>query len=133
MRSRPLPSFFVAEDDPNDMFLFTRLLKGCGAENPLHLALHGQEAIELLARVGDGSGLADQPSIVFLDIRMPLRDGLDVLAWVRTRAAFASVPVVILSATDDPQEIARARELGAQCFLRKFPSPRVIAEVLGRK
>lgn len=130
MRSRQLPSFFVAEDDPNDMFLLTRLLKGCGAANPLHLALHGEEAIELLSRVIAGNGLADQPSIVFLDIRMPKRSGLEVLAWARQQPALASVPVVVLSAADEPEEVMRARELGAQCFLRKFPSARVIGEVL---
>lgn len=130
MRSRPLPPFFVAEDDPNDMFLLTRLLKGCGAANPLHLALNGQEAIDLLARVSDGVGLVDQPSIVFLDIRMPKLNGLEILAWLRARPTFANVPVVILSGTDDPQDTELAQRLGAQCFLRKYPSALVIAEVL---
>ena len=130
MRSRPLPSFFVAEDDPNDMFLLTRLLKGCGSANPLHLALNGQEAIELLARVADGSGLAEVPSVVFLDLRMPRLDGFGVLRWLRSRPAFANVPVVMLSGTAEPEDVERAFEYGAQCFLRKYPSALVIAEVL---
>lgn len=131
MRTRPLPAYFVAEDDPNDMFLFTRLLKSCGVANPLHLALHGQEAIDLLARMGDGSGLVDRPGIVFLDERMPQADGLRVLAWLRERPAFAQVPVVLFAERDDGTALAQAaRELGAQCVLRKFPSPGVMADVL---
>jgi CheY-like chemotaxis protein len=130
MRTIAAPPFLVAEDDPDDMFLFTRLLKSTGAVNPLHLALNGQEAIDLLTRVVNGSGLAECPAAAFLDCGMPRVDGFEVLAWIRKRSAFDRLPVIMFCQRDDAHDIARAARLGAQCYLAKFPSKTVFERTL---
>jgi CheY-like chemotaxis protein len=112
------------------MFLFTRLLKAAGAVNALHIALDGQDAIRLLAPVVEKSRLVAKPSVIFLDSRMPRLDGLAVLEWIRARSELDDVPVVIMSGAADTREITRAHDLGAQCFLIKYPGKFTISRVL---
>jgi CheY-like chemotaxis protein len=125
-----VPPLLVAEDDANDMFLFTRLLNAAGAMNALHIALDGHEAIRLLTQVVEKHRLVPRPAIAFLDARMPRLDGLRVLEWIRRQPALDPLPVVIMANSADPQEIARAAELGAQCFLLKFPGKFTITRLL---
>ena len=120
----------IAEDDPNDMFLFTRLLKSAGVTNPIHVALNGAEAIELLGRVIGRGQMLQTPAAAFLDTRMPKCDGLEVLAWIRARPALDRLAVVMLSHSDDAPAVAAAEALGAQYYLRKYPSGATVARVI---
>jgi CheY-like chemotaxis protein len=130
MPSHVVPPLLVAEDDANDMFLFTRLLSSAGAMNALHIALDGREAIRLLMPVVEKHRLVARPAIAFIDARMPHLDGFAVLEWIRSQRALDALPVVMMSNTADPDEIARAGELGAQCYLVKFPGKLTIARLL---
>lgn len=112
----------VAEDDANDMFLFTRLLNAAGTIRPLHIALDGREALRLLAPVVERNALGPRPAIAFLDVRMPHHSGLEVLKWIRSHRILHPLPVVLFANQPDPVEIATAESLGAQGYLKKFPS-----------
>jgi len=90
------------------------------------VARDGQEAIEML-----GLDLADHepaapmlPRAIFLDLKMPRVDGWEVLQRVRASRRTAAVPVVVLSASDRPQDIQRSYALGANSFLLKRFEPR---------
>lgn len=130
MRTVALPPLLVVEDDAHDMFLFTRLLKSAGAAHPLHIALNGEEAVELLDRVMHKKGLMDFPAAAFIDTKMSGMDGLEVLAWIRKRGALDRLPVVMLSHSDDPRDVARAHKLGAQCYLTKYPAHSTMTKVI---
>ncbi len=130
MRSGTTFPLLVVEDDPQDMFLFTRLLKSAGTTHPLHIALNGEEAIELFTRVLRKGGLLDCPGAAFIDARMPKVDGLELLAWIRKRPALERMPVVMLSHSSDSREVLQAGRLGAQCYFTKYPSPTTIAKTL---
>jgi two-component system response regulator len=130
MRTAHAFPLLVVEDDPQDMFLFTRLLKSAGADHPLHIALNGDEAIDLLNRVLRKSGLIDCPGAAFIDARMPKTDGLELLAWIRKRSGLERMPVVMLSHSDDARDVIRAGKLGAQCYFTKYPSLATIARTL---
>src|SRR4051812_20739187 len=125
----PAP-LLIAEDDANDMFLFTRLLKAAGATHALHIALDGQDAIQLLSPVVKKNRLVEKPLMVFLDLKMPRVGGLAVLEWLRSQRELDDIPVVIMSGATVPDEIRRARELGAQCYLAKYPAKMTIIRVL---
>lgn len=112
------------------MFLFTRLLQSAGAKNPLQIVLNGREAIARLARVMESNALPERPAAVFLDVRLPGLDGFEVLTWIREVRAFDRLPVILLCQTANPAEVARAKQLGAQCLLPKFPAQLVIAQAL---
>ena len=61
---------------------------------------------------------------------MPKLNGFEVLRWIRKQAAFKSLPVVMLSGSDEPRDIKRATELGATRYLIKHPPPEEFAQLL---
>ncbi len=75
----------LAEDDENDVWFLQRAFQEAGVDNPLQVARNGQEAISYLAGEGDFAdrGRFPLPYLLILDLKMPLKTGLDVLAWLR--------------------------------------------------
>lgn len=61
---------------------------------------------------------------------MPAIGGFEILKWTRAKPALNTLPVVMLSSSDDERDIRRASELGAQAYLTKYPSTAVLSEVL---
>ncbi len=120
----------VVEDDANDMFLFTRLLKAAGATNALHIALDGNEAIRILTPITERNRLVAKPILAFVDVRMPHMSGLEVLAWIRRHSELDDLAVVLLSASPEREEIDQSALLGAQGFLTKFPRALAITRLL---
>lgn len=122
-----LPPVLVVENDLDDAFFAQRLLLKVGVRNPLVLLEDGEQAIAFLRHAAD----ADRaPCAVLLDIKMPKRDGFEVLEWVRRHPALASVRVAMLSSSDAPQDLRRASELGADEYFVKFPSPAAVRRLL---
>ncbi len=123
-----LPLLLIAEDDADDLFFLRRLLAKAGVKNPIVSFADGAKAIEFLndlaARPVATTGL---PCIVFLDIKMPLVQGFEVLAFARKQAVFEHLKIVMLSSSDHPADKKRALELGANGYFVKHPSPEVLA------
>ena len=76
------------------------------------------------------SRIADRPFVCFMDINMPGTNGFEVLRWLRRHDGFASLPVVMLSSTDNSRDLARAAKLGAQCYVTKYPSTSTLSEIV---
>ncbi len=109
----PAPVVLVADDDPAMRALFSTILKPQGfvvAE-----AADGVEALDQAQRLA--------PAILLLDMSMPRLDGLGVLEGLRSRLAGRSVPVIVVTATDDAATEARCIELGAEDYLTKPIQP----------
>jgi CheY-like chemotaxis protein len=111
----------LAEDDEDDVFIMRRALRGAGISNPLQIVRNGQEAIQYLT--GEGP-YADRkhhpwPCMLLLDLRMPLMDGFDVLAWLQRRRRPKDLLAVILSGSKDEADMLRASELGADAYCVK--------------
>lgn len=110
----------VAEDQPDDAFLFEHTFAGLGIVD-YYIATDGGEAIAYL----EGSGpFTDRqtypvPDCVLLDLKMPQISGFEVLAWLRSHDDFRLIPTVVFSGSDDPGDIRRAYELGANSYFRK--------------
>lgn len=113
-------SILLGEDDATDVLLFRRALKQAGAEPPLHVARDGLEVIEFLAR--ERGPLDRLPALVILDLKMPRRDGIDVLKWMREQPMLGRIPVIIFSSSGHPGDIEQAYDLGANGFVVKPPS-----------
>src|SRR5260370_15431588 len=108
----------VAEDDPNDVFLLRRAFQKAGVPNPFVVFHNGQEAIDYLSnetspRDGQRQNL---PALFFLDLKMPLMDGFDVLLWLRARPAAKKMPVIVLTSSNQEKDIEQARQLGADDY-----------------
>lgn len=82
---------------------------------------NGQQAIEYFAGAGTYADRRQHPLplLVLLDLKLPVRSGLEVLEWIRAQPAFRVVVIIVFSASSHPRDIQRAYELGANCFVTK--------------
>lgn len=111
----------VAEDDDNDVLLFQRAVQKARLINPVRFVRDGEEVIDYLA--GKGAYVDRRryplPALMLLDLNMPRRTGLEVLAWVRDQPGLKRLPVVILSSSSERADVNQAYDLGANCYLVK--------------
>jgi len=121
-----------AEDEADDVFFLERAFKIAGLPDMLTVVSDGEQAIEYLA--GEGAftdrALHPLPNLVLLDINMPKQSGLDVLAWLRSQPRFKSLPVVIFTSSSRPEDMEKARQLGADDYLLKPSNPGQLVELV---
>lgn len=93
----------IVEDDPNDVLFLRRALKQADVRQTLRIANDGQEAIDYLSGIGRFQDRRKYPlpCLVILDIKLPRKNGLEVLDWMRHREAFADLPVVMVTSSDE--------------------------------
>jgi CheY-like chemotaxis protein len=114
-------SLLVAEDDEADVFLLRRSFREVDLQAEVAFVHDGQDAIEFLQRQCQAPD--DRlPALLLLDLRMPRRNGLEVLHWVRTQPAVSSLPAILFSSSDRREDIERAYALGANAYMIKPPS-----------
>lgn len=117
-------TILLVEDNEDDVFLMKRALKNAGIINPLVVVEDGQQAVDYLSGAGEFSD-RDQyplPTIVFLDLKLPIKMGLDVLAWIKGRPELENVVVVVLTSSNEPSDIKEAYRLGANSYVVKPPT-----------
>jgi type II secretory ATPase GspE/PulE/Tfp pilus assembly ATPase PilB-like protein/ActR/RegA family two-component response regulator len=107
------PLLLIADDDPAMRVLMTTILAGQGFRTAE--AVDGLEALDEAQRL--------KPAVVLLDMEMPRLDGFGVLEALRRRLAGRAVPVIVVTAHDDPATEARCIELGAEDYLTKPIQP----------
>ncbi|HUR47816.1 MAG TPA: response regulator [Candidatus Saccharimonadales bacterium] len=121
----------IVDDSDDDVFILTRALRKNGVTHPIDSAYNGSQGIKYLeALLRQEPGQADFPSLVLLDLKMPMVDGHEVLAWIRTQPGLSRLPVYVLSSSELQSDISRARELGAADYWTKptaFPEYRELA------
>lgn len=118
------PILYVENDD-NDIFFFHRAVKRIGFADRFEAVRNGRQAVAYLQ--GDGP-FADRqrypvPHLLAVDLKMPEMSGIDVLRWVRAQPAFATLPVLLLSSSTQPSDIADARRHGANAYAVKPGTP----------
>jgi CheY-like chemotaxis protein len=130
MTSLPTPVIFVVDDESDDIFFLRRLIQK--TERPHHFQpfSNGEAAIVALSAYTVPDSKPELPLVCFLDIKMTGMTGFDILKWIRSHKALDALPVVMISSSDHPEDIHRARELGAQGYLKKYPSIAAMQTVL---
>jgi CheY-like chemotaxis protein len=115
-----LPGILLVEDNPNDVELILEALEQHNLANKVTVAHDGVEAIEYLRREGAYSDRAPgEPAVVLLDIKMPRKDGLEVLREIRGDPALKRQPVVILTSSREEQDIITSYDLGVNAYVVK--------------
>ena len=117
----PSKTILLVEDDKNDAFFLQYAFEAAGIPNPLVLIDDGQKAMDYLA--GTGS-YADRlkfplPCLVLLDLKLPGKDGLEVLRWAQSQPGLRNLMVVILTSSSDVSDVDKAYRLGARSYLVK--------------
>jgi CheY-like chemotaxis protein len=114
-------TILLVEDDENDVLLIQRAFRKAGIGNPLRVLGDGDVAVAYLG----GEGLyADRlewplPGLLLLDLKLPRRSGLEVLAWLRQQPGIGRLVTVVLTSSRESADVNRAYELGANSYLVK--------------
>jgi carbon storage regulator CsrA len=121
-RRRRGPTFAVllVEDNPVHAKIISRILSKTAAAD-VAVASSGEEAVERLCNADQADGSDSVPNLILLDLRLPGMSGLDVLVRIKSDRQLRRTPVVILSSSDEPFDIERCFDAGANAFVTKSP------------
>ncbi|MCI0455876.1 MAG: response regulator [Gemmataceae bacterium] len=108
----------LVEDDPEQAELTRTSLRGGKVRNRLHWVEEGEDALAFLRRQGR-HGKAPRPDLILLDLRLPGMSGLEVLAEIKQDPNLRRIPVVIMTSSDDEQDVLRAYDRHANCYVTK--------------
>lgn len=115
-----LKKILFAEDDLNDVELTLRALEEYNIANDIEIVHDGQEALDYLYKKGKFTDRPNgNPVVIFLDIKMPKVDGLEVLKHIKSDPELKTIPVVILTSSSEEQDILRSYNLGVNAYVVK--------------
>lgn len=111
----------LVEDNPDDVELTLRAFKKCNIANEVVVARDGVEALDYLFGTGAYAGrdLSVMPAVVLLDLKLPRIDGLEVLRRLRADERTRFLPVVVLTSSNEDQDVVNSYQLGANSYIRK--------------
>lgn len=118
MNTNPI---LLAEDNPDDQELALRAFAKSNLSNDIVLVKDGVEALDYLFGRGEYAGDEPPPlpAVALLDLKMPRKDGLEVLQEIRTHERTKYLPVVLLTSSKEEQDIVRGYRLGVNSYVRK--------------
>src|ERR1700704_3964005 len=115
------PVILVAEDREEDIILIQRALAKTKDPCVVHVVRNGEEATSYLNGEGKYGNREEYPlpDLLLLDLKMPRKDGFEVLHWIRAQPGLKGLRVVVLTSSEELHEVNRAYQLGANSFLVK--------------
>ena len=126
-----LVEVLLVEDNPGDVRLIREAFKESGVPGNLRIARDGEQAMQYLRREGPYQD-SPRPTFVLLDLNLPRKDGCEVLAEIKGAAELRCIPVLILSTSTRDEDIQRAYDLHANCYIPKPTDLEKLVE-LGRE
>jgi len=121
----------LVEDSRDDAFFLRRAFLKAGLSHPIVDVRNGQQAVNYLsgnALYADRS-LYPLPKLVLVDLKMPLMDGFELLAWLQSRPELERLPVIVISSSDHASDMAKAIKLGAKDYFVKPNSPEELVQL----
>jgi two-component system, chemotaxis family, response regulator Rcp1 len=115
--TRPIEILLV-EDSPSDTELTLEALKDFKVRNHVSVVEDGVQAMEFLRRQGPYAQ-APRPDLIMLDLNLPRKDGREVLAAIKSDEGLKPIPIVVLTTSRADQDILRAYQLNANCYINK--------------
>lgn len=111
----------LVEDSSTDILFIQRAFKQANIVNPVRIVRDGDEAVDYLAgRNGYGDrDVYPLPALILLDLKLPRRDGLEVLHWLKQQPLIKRIPVIVLTSSREDRDIDQAYDLGVSSYLVK--------------
>ena len=124
------PTILLVEDEETDAYFVGWAIQKTGCDWLLHHVDDGQRAVEYLERTNGFEDIQKYPTpdLVLLDLNMPRMSGFEFLEWIRGQEKWKNIRVVILSSSDHPADVERARGLGAAEYRIKPHNPAGLLE-----
>jgi chemotaxis family two-component system response regulator Rcp1 len=115
----------LVEDSEGDVYIFKRAIGDAKILNPILVFRDGKEALEYLQDEGN-----ELPGIIFLDINMPMVSGFEVLKEVKADRRLDKIPVVMLTISQEEEDIIRSYDYGAVSFITKTVRPENLLDIV---
>lgn len=114
-------TILIADDDADDRVMIEDAFRDSGLCNPLRFAADGEELMDYLHRRGQFADATayPMPGLILLDLNMPLKDGREALREIKSDPTLRQTPVVVLTTSRAPEDIARSYQNGANAFITK--------------
>lgn len=121
MSGSPAVELLIVEDSPSDLEMTLRALKRAKLAHRIEVARDGAEALEFLFAQGRFSerSIGDAPRVVFLDLKLPKVDGLEVLQRMKADPRTRSIPVVVLTSSSERKDVVECYNLGVNSYIVK--------------
>lgn len=108
----------LVEDNPGDVLLIKEALADAKVRNNLHVVKDGVEALTYLHKEKQYIN-ALRPMLILLDLNLPKKDGQEVLKEIKSDENLRRIPVVIMTSSQDEEDVLKAYDLQANCFITK--------------
>jgi len=125
-------TILLVEDDSTDVLLLERMFRQVQIPQRLFVAVNGMEAIDFLIKA-DASHDPDKnplPQLILLDLKLPLKSGLEVLQWKREQPVLKLIPVIVFTSSLDRSDVNSAYDLGANAYFIKTGSLEKMRELV---
>ncbi|VVB91873.1 putative methanogenesis regulatory protein FilR2 [uncultured archaeon] len=111
----------LVEDNPNDAELALRALRKHNLANKIHLVKDGAEALEFIFGNGAyaGRNIGNKPKVIFLDLKLPKVDGLEVLRKVKSDERTKTIPIVVLTSSHEERDLVESYKFGVNSYIVK--------------
>jgi CheY-like chemotaxis protein len=116
-----ISTILLVDDDSSSVMLLRRAFRKASIPVALQVVPDGDTAVSYLSAEGVFSDRLKYPTpaVVLLDIKLPRRSGLEVLQWLRSQEKLRRIPVIVLTSSQEPGDVNRAYEYGANSYLAK--------------
>lgn len=108
----------LVEDDPGDVLMTREAFEHYRIRNPLYVVGDGEQAMQFLRRDGEFTDVP-RPGLILLDLNLPRRNGLEVLADLKSDTELLSIPVVVLTTSQAEEDVLRSYALHANAYISK--------------
>lgn len=131
--SNEVIEILVVEDNSCDLELLLRVFKKKNIQNPLHAVVDGAEALDFIfcRNAYQGRSFEMQPRVIFLDLKLPKVNGLEVLEAIKANERTKMIPVVMFTSSQEEKDVATAYALGVNSYIVKPVEFDVFSETIG--
>jgi CheY-like chemotaxis protein len=111
----------LVEDNPSDAELALRALRKHNLANKIHLVKDGAEALDFIFGNGAyaGRNIGNKPKVIFLDLKLPKVDGLEVLHKVKSDERTKTIPIVVLTSSHEERDLVESYKFGVNSYIVK--------------